>query len=78
MNSQWDNSIFNKFFGNARSIRKVIEKAYRNHELRMADLPKAKRTDKVMKTLILDDVIEFVEDAEGGQKGKGIGFKFGE
>ena len=44
----------------------------------MADLPKAKRTDMVMKTLILDDVKEFVQDAEGAQKGKGIGFKFGE
>jgi len=65
----------NKFFGNARSIRKVVEKAYRNHELRMADLPKAKRTQKVMSTLILDDVMEFVP-VKDERKVKGIGFKF--
>jgi SpoVK/Ycf46/Vps4 family AAA+-type ATPase len=65
----------NKFFGNARSIRKVIEKAYRNHELRMADLPKSKRTQNVMTTLVLDDVKEFVPQEEDGIT-KGIGFKF--
>ena len=35
-----------RFFGNARSIRKIIEKSTRNHELRMADLSKKKRTKK--------------------------------
>ena len=66
----------NKFFGNARSIRKMVEKAYRNHELRMADLPKNKRTKAIMKSLILNDVMEF--KAGGAEKGRsGIGFKFG-
>ncbi|MFC2101539.1 AAA family ATPase [Bacteroidota bacterium] len=49
----------NKFFGNARSIRKLVERAYRNHELRMADLPKSKRTKKVMSTVVLEDVTGF-------------------
>jgi SpoVK/Ycf46/Vps4 family AAA+-type ATPase len=53
------NATKNKFFGNARSIRKIVEKAFRNHELRMADLPKNKRTSKVMSTITLSDVQEF-------------------
>lgn len=68
----------NKFFGNARTMRKMSEKAYRNHELRMADLPKAKRTKAVLSTLTLEDVLEFDMNAEklGGGR-PGIGFKFG-
>jgi len=65
----------NKFFGNARSIRKLVEKAHRNHELRMADLPKAKRTKKALDTLLLDDIGEFASDDKGGRR-KEIGFKF--
>jgi SpoVK/Ycf46/Vps4 family AAA+-type ATPase len=49
----------NRFFGNARSIRKIVEKAIRNQELRMSDLPKAKRSSKTISTIILDDVAEF-------------------
>ena len=67
----------NKFFGNARSIRKMVEKAFRNHELRMADLPKAKRTKAMMESIILADVKEFDEAAQSAGR-KGIGFKFGE
>lgn len=68
----------NKFFGNARSMRKITEKAYRNHELRMADLPLEKRTKKVMATLKLADVEEFNMDAEKQTGRPGIGFKFGD
>ena len=67
----------NKFFGNARSIRKVIEKAHRNHELRMADSPKAKRTKAALQTLSLQDVQEFIA-IQDGQTRSGIGYKFGE
>jgi SpoVK/Ycf46/Vps4 family AAA+-type ATPase len=48
-----------RFFGNARSMRKIIEKAVRNQELRMADLPISKRTSDVVSTVILSDVKEF-------------------
>lgn len=69
----------NKFFGNARSIRKMVEKAFRNHELRMADLPKAKRTKALMETITMADVKEFDEAVLSLSAGrKGIGFKFGE
>ena len=55
-------------------MRKMVEKAYRNHELRMADLPAGKRTDAVMAGLILEDVEEFVVNTSTASKG--IGFKF--
>jgi SpoVK/Ycf46/Vps4 family AAA+-type ATPase len=65
----------NKFFGNARSIRKVVEKAYRNHELRMADMPKSKRGKKVMSTLTLEDVLEFQPEQLKSDR-PGLGFKY--
>jgi SpoVK/Ycf46/Vps4 family AAA+-type ATPase len=65
----------NKFFGNARSIRRVVEKAYRNQELRMADLPKSERTKDVMSTLTLADVQEFQpEEMNTGRPG--LGYKY--
>ena len=65
----------NKFFGNARSIRKLVEKAYRNQELRMADLKKNERTKKMMSTLKLEDVLEFDTTAIKPER-QGIGYKF--
>ncbi|RLD89987.1 MAG: AAA family ATPase [Bacteroidetes bacterium] len=64
-----------KFFGNARSVRKMVEKAHRNQELRMASLPKSKRTATVLRTLTLEDVKEF--KAASRQKSSGLGFKLG-
>ncbi len=49
-----------KFFGNARSMRKIVEKAIRNQELRMADLPMAKRTTEEISIIRRVDVQEFV------------------
>ena len=64
-----------KFFGNARSVRKIIEKAHRNQELRMASLPKEKRTKKAMSTLVLDDVKEF--KVINKKQGSSLGFQYG-
>jgi hypothetical protein len=50
----------NRFFGNARSMRKITEKIIRNQELRMAELPKKLRTAELMAEVILTDVKEFV------------------
>jgi SpoVK/Ycf46/Vps4 family AAA+-type ATPase len=65
----------NKFFGNARSIRKLVEKCIRNQELRMADLPKEKRSKKMISTIVLEDVLEF--DTTKIEQGKrvSIGYK---
>jgi len=65
-----------KFFGNARSVRKMVEKSYRNQELRMASLPKEQRTKKAMATLILEDVEMFKVGTVA--RNVGLGFKYGE
>lgn len=64
-----------KFFGNARSVRKMVEKAHRNQELRMATLPRSKRTATVLRTLTLDDVAEF--KVVSREKSPGLGFRLG-
>lgn len=63
-----------KFFGNGRAVRKIIEEAIRNQHLRLSELPKVKRTTKVIGTLTLADVNEFNADNIPSQK-NGIGFK---
>jgi hypothetical protein len=49
----------NRYFGNARSVRKIIEKTIRNQELRMAKLPKNKRSKTLTELVTLDDVSDF-------------------
>jgi SpoVK/Ycf46/Vps4 family AAA+-type ATPase len=63
-----------KFFGNGRAVRKVIEEAIRNQHLRLSELPKTKRTPKMVGTLVLEDVEEFKADNIPTQR-TGIGFK---
>lgn len=65
----------NKFFGNARTIRKLVEKCVRNQELRMASLTKNKRTKKAIQTISLEDVIEFDCTKLNITKQTKIGFK---
>lgn len=67
-----------RFFGNARSIRKIIEKATRNQELRMADLNKKQRTEEMMSTITIDDVKEFVPSKDSISRKQTLGFKFKE
>lgn len=47
------------FFGNARFVRKVIEKACRNQLLRMGSMLPAERTLEIMETITQEDVAEF-------------------
>ncbi len=65
-----------RFFGNARSVRKIIEKSTRNQELRMADMTKKQRTKKIMSTLTIDDVKEFIPSKDSLSKSRTLGFKF--
>ena len=64
-----------KYFGNGRSVRKVIEEAIRNQHLRLSELPKNKQTAKTINTLVLEDVEEFSTDIKPGTPGGGIGFR---
>ncbi|RLD52514.1 MAG: hypothetical protein DRJ05_17380, partial [Bacteroidetes bacterium] len=66
-----------RFFGNARSIRKIVEKSSRNQELRMADMDKKQRTEEMMSTLNIDDVKEFAPDEKRTLKRQAMGFKLG-
>ncbi|MCZ2130807.1 MAG: AAA family ATPase [Bacteroidia bacterium] len=63
-----------KYFGNGREVRKIIEEAIRNQHLRLAEMPKTKRTEKTLHTLVLDDLAEFSLDNKPKQR-TGIGFK---
>ena len=64
-----------KYFGNGRTVRKVIEESIRNQHLRLSELPKAKLTAKTVGTIIFEDVDEFSTDLNPGTPGGGIGFK---
>lgn len=64
-----------KFFGNAREVRKTIQEVVKNQHLRMASIASAERTKEMIETLTYADVEEFKIDLEslGLQKRK-MGF----
>ncbi|MGD9898958.1 MAG: AAA family ATPase [Calditrichaceae bacterium] len=49
-----------KFFGNARFVRKVVDSVIRNQHLRLSDMSPDKRDDKTIRTIKFDDVDDFV------------------
>lgn len=64
-----------KYFGNARFIRKIIDKIIKNLHLRLAELPADRRTGKVMNQIILDDVDDFIPSKDFVTRSRGkIGF----
>ncbi|MEM9981243.1 MAG: AAA family ATPase, partial [Bacteroidota bacterium] len=65
-----------KFFGNARSIRKVIGAAVKNQHLRMAEIDKEERTQAMIETLTIKDVEEFNKELDASNQNS-IGFKLG-
>ncbi len=64
-----------KYFGNARTIRKIVSETVRKQNLRMADLPSDKRTDELIKLVKREDITDFklMEAEEEGRRG--IGFR---
>ncbi len=62
-----------KYFGNARTVRKITEQTIRKQHLRMADLDPKKRTEDTIKTILLSD-IQSIDISENDQKPRGIGF----
>ena len=46
-----------KYFGNARTVRKIVEESIRKQNLRMASFPARERTTRALKTLTVEDVI---------------------
>lgn len=62
-----------KYFGNARTVRKVVEMAIMRQNLRMASTPANKRTKKAQTILSLADVKEISVD-DSIKLSSGIGF----
>ena len=62
-----------RYFGNARTIRKIVEESIKNQNLRMASVPASQRTNEMLNTLTLADVVEFVP--EPNKTRVTIGFK---
>lgn len=67
----------NKFFGNARAVRKVVEESIKNQHLRLAQMDSGDRTEAMLQELSLDDVKEFTPGIdkllEGGGQSR-VGF----
>jgi SpoVK/Ycf46/Vps4 family AAA+-type ATPase len=64
-----------RFFGNARFARKVIEKASRNQLLRISSLNPADRLPEITQSLTLQDVMEFQNTSDLLQTKRAIGFR---
>jgi len=64
-----------KYFGNARTIRKIVEETIRKQHLRMAALPSNKRTSKAIQTIKVADISGFQIIEEDNEPQRGIGFR---
>lgn len=63
-----------KYFGNARTIRKIVGEATRRQNLRMAETPKEQRTTTLIQTVTIEDIKQF-DLMEADHESKGIGFR---
>lgn len=64
-------------FGNARTVRQVVNESIKNQNLRLAAMKKEDRTAEMLATVIFDDVKEF--ELKEGMFGKPkLGFKIGD
>lgn len=61
-----------KTFGNARTVRKLVEQAIKYQNLRMAGMEASQRTREMIETLSIEDVKEFKVEESGK---KSLGFK---
>ncbi|CAA6803663.1 MAG: Stage V sporulation protein K [uncultured Aureispira sp.] len=65
-----------KYFGNARSIRKVVKEIARRQNLRLASLSSDERTSTMVRTVTLEDFKDFkLMDQTDKKPKKGIGFR---
>jgi hypothetical protein len=63
----------NRFFGNARTIRKIVEQTVKKQNLRMADIPVSERSIEKIQEVILSDLENFSIE-EGQTRKSSIGF----
>ena len=64
-----------KYFGNARTVRKIVQETIRRQNLRMAGMTAKKRTPQQIKTITLEDISEFQIMEEDIELKRGIGFR---
>lgn len=65
-----------KHFGNARTVRQVVGESIKNQHLRLAGMKKEDRTQEILDTIILDDVLEFqIKDTP--ESNRALGFQVG-
>lgn len=64
-----------KYFGNGRSVRKVVEQVIRNQHLRMSEVAFTERTTKMIHTLKQDDFQDIVWEKTKDVRKGGIGFR---
>lgn len=65
-----------KYFGNGRSVRKIVEEAIRNQQLRMSDMPSDKRTKKAISTIKKADIVSIdVKDKSQPDSVPSLGFR---
>jgi SpoVK/Ycf46/Vps4 family AAA+-type ATPase len=64
----------NKFFGNARNVRKIVEESIKKQQLRLAKIEPTLRTAEMIHELEFEDVEEFVIDYSAIPENKSIGF----
>ncbi len=62
------------YFGNARTMRKIVSEAVKRHHLRLASLPKTKRTKAQIKNISAEDLINAFDSETKGSRPR-IGFK---
>ena len=65
-------SYRDKFFGNAREIRKSVIECIKNQNLRLAGLPKEQRTPGMIRTITLKDVEELSTEKKKEKPGMGF------
>ncbi len=73
VNSLIDNK--HKYFGNARTIRKIVNEAIKKQNLRMADIPHQDRDWMLIHTIHRNDVEGFALMENDQLKRRGIGFR---
>jgi len=64
-----------KYFGNARTIRKIVNEAIKRQNLRMADVPMDKRTWLLIHTIHIEDVSNFKLMETELEPKRGIGYR---
>jgi SpoVK/Ycf46/Vps4 family AAA+-type ATPase len=64
-----------KYFGNARQVRKVVEESIKKQHLRLAKVDPSERTMDMIQTLELADVTDFILETNSKNEKPSIGFR---